>query len=154
MVAQKVIVPDGAPTPLIALLAVLRDHGIAEGDLKLIPHFVGEEARELFLGGLGDFFVCSPPTSDEVVGKSAGYEVAELASPPGRLPWNRPHDPTHPGGTGDASRRFARGLQRGLDWVRQHDPEERPEIVERSYPSYKAISPSLLFGHASAAVSA
>jgi NitT/TauT family transport system substrate-binding protein len=136
LIGKRVAIPDGAPTPFVAFVAVLKEKGIDPAKVKLISYFLVEEARDLFVGGACDFYVAGPPAADVLVSKGQGYQVADLTIDAGNLPWSVYYSvPSFLQERRDTATRFACGLQRGLNWVNSHDPEEATAVLEKAWPN-------------------
>ncbi len=142
LVRRKVVVPDGSPTPLMALLGILRRHRVDPWQVKWISDFHHEEAWSLFRGGLGDFYVASPPASDVLGDDGTGHVVLDLAEGGGRIPYSFYY--SHPEfleRPENLAGRFARAIQRALTWTHAHEPEEAPGVIETHFP---ALRPELV----------
>ena len=132
---RSVLIPDGAPSPLMVLLGVLKREGVEMGRYRLIQDFMAPEATDLFRGGLADYYLVAPVTSDVLVAEGVGHVVTTLAKSFGPNPWSvyygRPDFLAHPA---NLAGRFARGIERALQWIQTHDPEEAPEVLEKYFP--------------------
>ncbi|MBI4182926.1 MAG: ABC transporter substrate-binding protein [Proteobacteria bacterium] len=135
LVGKRVIVPDGAPTPLLAILGILRRRGVDPKTVNFIQDFLAEEARELFLNGLGDFCVAFPPVAEALVERGAGHVVADLAGAAGRLPWSVYFaTPAFLDRPGNPAGRFTRAILRALRWTLGHEAGEVPATLARHFP--------------------
>ena len=139
LVGKVVVVPDGSPTPLIAILGILRRADVDPSKVHFVQDFLSEEARELYLAGLGDFYAAYPPLAEVLVDRGAGHVVADLAEAGGELPWSVYFSTDAFLDRDDnAAGRFARAIRRGLEWTLSHEPEERPAVLERHFPKIPA----------------
>ena len=109
------------------------------GRYRLIQDFMAPEATDLFRvrrGGLADYYLVSPVTSSDVlVAEGVGHVVTTLAESFGPNPWSvyygRPDFLEHPA---NLAGRFSRGIERALQWIQTHDPDEAPEVLEKHFP--------------------
>jgi NitT/TauT family transport system substrate-binding protein len=133
--AGKIVLSTaGAPNTYTILHGILRREGVDASSMRLVADFVNEEATNLFRGGFGDFYVLQPPASTLLIDEGVAFPVKEV-SEIGQIPWSifyakRPFLEREDNVAG----RFCLAIQRALDWVHTHDPEEAPAVWERYFP--------------------
>ncbi|MBI4182487.1 MAG: ABC transporter substrate-binding protein [Proteobacteria bacterium] len=138
LIGRTVVVPDGSPTPNMAFVGILRRKGVDPEKVNIVEDFHADEALSLFRGGLGDFFLAGPPGSDALVAEGKGHVVADLAEAGGRLPWSVYYGlPEFVERKDNLAGRFARAIQRALDWLKGHDPDEAAGVYKRNFPRHK-----------------
>ena len=139
LVGQRVAIGEGAPSPFIAVFATLRAKGVDPASVNFVTHFMAQEARDFFLSGICDFYIVAAPASDALVAEGAGHQVASFVAEAGALPWSVYYSlPAFLTERRGAAERFAAALQRALNWIHAHDPEEAMVVLERSWPGVPA----------------
>lgn len=88
-----------------------------------------------FSGGLGDFSVEFEPSATALEKEGAGYVVASLGVDSGYVPYTSysaksSYMKKHP----EVIQKFTNGLQKGMDFVLSHTPEEIAEVIEPQFP--------------------
>lgn len=88
-----------------------------------------------FSGGQGDFSVEFEPSATALEKEGAGYVVASLGVDSGYVPYTSysaksSYMENHP----DVIQKFTNGLQRGMDFVLSHTPEEIAAVIEPQFP--------------------
>ena len=133
LAGKIVLSPAGAPNTHTILHGILRRNGVDASSMRLVADFVNEEASNLFRGGFGDFYVLQPPASTLLIAEGAAFPVKEV-SEIGQIPWSIFYaKQSFLEREDNVAGRFALAIQRSLDWVHSHDPEEAPEVWEQFF---------------------
>lgn len=145
LVGKCVIIGSGSPGASLLIHHKMRAAGVDPGRVSFIQDFLAEEAGPLFAGGMGDFHVAMPPSSDRFVAEGKAFEVLDLASL-GEYPWSimyakKPFLDREDNVAG----RFARALQRALTWCRTHDPSDAPTVASTYFGQ---LDPEAVFASA------
>lgn len=88
-----------------------------------------------FSGGLGEFSVEFEPSATALEKEGAGYVVASLGVDSGYVPYTSYSAKTsymeeHP----EVIQKFTNALQKGVDYVRSHTPEEIAAVIAPQFP--------------------
>lgn len=88
-----------------------------------------------FAGGKGDFTVEFEPGATSLEKEGVGYVVASLGIDSGYVPYTAysaksSYLKDHP----DVIQKFTNALQKGMDYVNSHSPEEIAAIIEPQFP--------------------
>ena len=88
-----------------------------------------------FSGGLGDFSVEFEPSATALEKEGAGYVVASLGVDSGYVPYTsysakNSYMDSHP----EIIQAFTNALQKGMDYVQTHTPEEIAQSIEPQFP--------------------
>lgn len=145
LVGKCVVIGSGSPGASLLIHHKMRGAGVDPGRVSFIQDFLAEEAGPLFAGGLGDFYVAMPPSSDRFVADGTAHVALDLASQ-GEYPWSifyamKPFLDREDNVAG----RFARAIQRALAWCRTHDPSEAPGVAATYFGQ---LSPDAVFASA------
>jgi NitT/TauT family transport system substrate-binding protein len=145
LIGKSVLIPCGSPGASLLINHTLRQEGIDPGRVAFIQDFLAEEAGPLFTGGMADYYVGMPPSTDLMIARGAAYEVLDLAGL-GEYPWSifyarKPFLDREDNVAG----RFAKATQRGLTWCLTHDPAEATAVIEKHFGK---LDPSLVIASA------
>lgn len=135
MVGRTVLLKSGNGASVgIYFKMLLREHGIDAESVKYIQDLEGPMLSKLFEGGLGDFFVIDVISARALARRDPSFSVAmEFCTDGGEIPWSVYYTKTASmtAKVIDAQRRFCVALQKGIDWVIQHDAESfRDELAQ------------------------
>lgn len=88
-----------------------------------------------FSGGLGEFSIEFEPHATALEEKGDGYVVASLGEESGYVPYTafsakKSYIENHP----DIIQSFTNGLQKGMDYVNTHTPEEIAKVIAPQFP--------------------
>ncbi|KAL2865224.1 ABC transporter substrate-binding protein [Aspergillus lucknowensis] len=114
---------------------LLREHGVDPRGVDYIQDLDGVMLGDLFQGGMGDYFVTDNLSAQAMVARNTEVAIAMQMVTQGDVPWSvyyRETETITPEVL-DAQRRFCIGLQRGIEWVLEHDAGEdafRAELAE------------------------
>lgn len=115
---------------------ILKQNGIdPETDLEIDQSIDFGSTAAAFSGGLGDFSVEFEPSATALEQEGAGYVVASLGVDSGYVPYTSYSAKTsfmeeHP----DVIQKFTNALQKGMEYVREHSPEEIAEVIAPQFP--------------------
>lgn len=117
---------------------LLREHGIEPESVRYVQDLEGPMLSELFQGGLGDFFVVDVISARAMARRDSNFSVAmEFCTDGGEIPWSVYYTKTTSmtPQVVDAQRRFCVALQKGMDWVQQHDAESFRDELAQIFPA-------------------
>ena len=88
-----------------------------------------------FAGGNGDFTVEFEPGATSLESEQKGYVVASLGKDSGYVPYTAfCAKKSYLKENTDLIQRFTAALQKGMDYVQTHSPEEIAEIIQPQFP--------------------
>lgn len=88
-----------------------------------------------FSGGLGDFSVEFEPSATSLEKEGAGYVVASLGVDSGYVPYTSYSAKTsYMEENPEIIQKFTNALQKGMDYVQTHTPEEIAQVIEPQFP--------------------
>lgn len=122
----------GAAAP-IWFKMLLRENGINPRDVDFIQDLDGVMLGNLFVGGMGDFFVTDLLSAKVIAAKNPEVAIAMEMVTQGEVPWSVYYQETSKNTPALQKRqkKFAAGLDRGIQWVVENDPESyRAELAE------------------------
>ena len=111
---------------------VLKKNGIdPETDLTIDQSIDFGSTAAAFSGGKGDFTVEFEPSATALETEGAGYVVASVGEASGYVPYTafsakKSYLATYP----EIIQQFTNALQKGMDYVNSHTPEEIAEIIQ------------------------
>lgn len=115
---------------------ILRQNGIdPETDLEINQNIDFGSTAAAFSGGQGDFTIEFEPSATALENENAGYVVASLGVDSGYVPYTafsakQSYIDKNP----DTIQHFVNALQKGMDYVQTHTPEEIASIIEPQFP--------------------
>lgn len=115
---------------------ILKTNGIdPQKDLEIDQSIDFGSTAAAFSGGLGDFSVEFEPSATALETEGAGYVVASLGVDSGYVPYTSYSAKTsymeeHP----DIIQKFTNALQKGMEYVQEHTPEEIAEVIAPQFP--------------------
>lgn len=110
---------------------ILKQQGIdPEKDLEINQSIDFGSTAAAFSGGLGDFSVEFEPSATALEKEGAGYVVASLGVDSGYVPYTSycaksSYMKENP----EVMQKFTNALQKGMDYVQNHTPEEIAEVI-------------------------
>ncbi len=110
---------------------ILKRQGIdPEKDLKINQSIDFGSTAAAFSGGMGDFSVEFEPSATALEKEGAGYVVASLGVDSGYVPYTSycaksSYMKENP----EVMQKFTNALQKGMDYVQNHTPEEIAEVI-------------------------
>lgn len=126
--------PGGVPQMMLEW--IIRQHGMDPyEDMNMITNLAFEAAPGAFHAGLGDYIAQFEPTLSQIQKQGTGQVVASLGVDGGPIAYTvyharRSYLEQNP----DVLVRFSRAIQRGVEWVTSHSPEEVAEVVRPYFP--------------------
>ena len=121
--------------PQMVFEYVLKKHGIdPEKDLTIDQSIDFGSTAAAFSGGKGDFTVEFEPSATALETENAGYVVASLGEASGYVPYTafsarKSYIDTNP----EIIQSFTNALQRGMDYVNSHTPEEIAAVIQPQF---------------------
>lgn len=122
--------------PQMILEYVLKSHGIdPEKDVNLVQNIDFANTSGAFTGGTADFTVEFEPSASLLEEQKAGYVVASLGVDSGYVPYTcfsakKSYIEKNP----EIIQSFTNAIQKGLDFVAEHDSEEIAKIIKPQFP--------------------
>lgn len=122
--------------PQMVFEYILKQNGINPlTDLTIDQSIDFGSTAAAFSGGLGDFSVEFEPSATALEKEGAGYVVASLGVDSGYVPYTSYSAKTsymeeHP----EIIQSFTNALQKGVDFVRSHTPEEIAQVIAPQFP--------------------
>jgi len=134
MVGKTVLMKSGGGASVgLFFKMLLRENGVDPRSVDYIQDLDGIMLGDLFQGGMGDYFITDNLSALAMVARNPNVSIAMECVTQGDCPWSvyyRETAKTTPESL-NATRRFCIGLQKGIDWVLQHDAESfRDELAE------------------------
>ena len=110
---------------------ILKQQGIdPEKDLKINQSIDFGSTAAAFSGGLGDFSVEFEPSATALEKEGAGYVVASLGVDSGYVPYTSYcAKSSYMKENSEVMQKFTNALQKGMDYVQNHTPEEIAEVI-------------------------
>ncbi|MGW6659677.1 ABC transporter substrate-binding protein [Rhodococcus sp. NPDC055024] len=134
-----IIVPAGAPTPLIALQYGLDRRGPGRERIRILPVASADAADELFRRGVGDFLLLPAHRSARSPGLTTVTTIDEMA---GDIPWSVyavRRSMLRRDGVREALTRFSRAVGQAQAWTASHSPAECAQLVSARFSSAGAV---------------
>ena len=115
---------------------ILKQNGIhPQTDLTIDQSIDFGSTAAAFAGGNGDFTVEFEPGATSLESKQKGYVVASLGKDSGYVPYTAfCAKKSYLKENTDLIQRFTAALQKGMDYVQTHSPEEIAEIIQPQFP--------------------
>lgn len=135
MIIYMVLVTTGG-MPEMVFEYILKQQGLdPEVDLEIDQSIDFGSTAAAFSGGLGDFSVEFEPSATALEKEGAGFVVASLGVDSGYVPYTSYSAKTsymeeHP----DVIQKFTNALQKGMDYVQAHTPEEIARVIAPQFP--------------------
>lgn len=128
---KKVLGGRAGGMPELVFEYILKQHGMdpaADADIDQSIDFGSTAAA--FSGGQGDYTIEFEPHATALEQKGDGYVVASLGEESGYVPYTafsakKSYIEEHP----DVIQAFVNALQKGMDYVAQHSPEEIADVI-------------------------
>ncbi|KAL4965443.1 ABC transporter substrate-binding protein [Aspergillus stella-maris] len=120
---------------------LLRENGIDPNAVHYVQDLEGAMLRELFEGGMGDYFVIDIVTARRMAAQNPDVSVAmEMATDGDEIPWSVYYNESanFTPVVKDKQRRFCIALQKATDWVLDHDAEQYKDELADLFPAAPA----------------
>lgn len=137
MEGKVVLVPgDNGVSPFMWLYGCAKEGGADVNKVKFVHDFANYMLAECFIvGEWGDMYFTNAVFASKAVEAGVGTVVCDMTKMGGPVPWSvyysTPEVLNHPS---DLCSRFALGVQRGLDWLRNHKGDDCRDILARNWP--------------------
>lgn len=133
----KVVVgarPGGVPQMMLEW--IIKQHGMDPyKDMTMITNIAFEAAPGAFHAGLGDYIAQFEPSLSQIQKQGVGQVVASLGVDGGPIAYTVYHArKSYLEANPDVLVAFTRAIQRGIDWVASHTPEEVAAVVAPYFP--------------------
>lgn len=122
--------------PQMVFEYILKENGIdPASDLEINQNIDFGSTAAAFAEGQGDFTVEFEPGATTLESEGKGYVVASLGEDSGYVPYTafsakQSYIEEHP----DVIQGFTNALQKGMDYVQAHTPEEIAAVIEPQFP--------------------
>lgn len=115
---------------------ILKQNGIdPTTDLEIDQSIDFGSTAAAFSGGLGDFSVEFEPSATALEKEGAGYVVASLGVDSGYVPYTSySAKASYMEENPEIIQKFTNALQKGMDYVQTHTPEEIAQVIEPQFP--------------------
>ena len=134
MVGKTVLMKSGGGASVgLFFKMLLRENGIDPKSLDYVQDLDGVMLGNLFQGGMGDYFVTDNLSALAMAARNPKVSIAMQMVEQGDIPWSVYYRETATITPEilDAQKRFCVALQKGIEWVLQHDAESfRDELAE------------------------
>lgn len=113
---------------------ILKKNGIQLSDLTIIQNIDFGNTAQAFVSGQGDYTIEFEPSATGLELEQAGKVVASLGVASGKVPYTaysakKSYINKHP----DVILKFSKAIQKGLDYVNDHTPEEIAKIIQPQF---------------------
>ena len=121
--------------PQMVFEYVLKKHGIdPQKDLSIDQSIDFGSTAAAFSGGKGDFTVEFEPSATALETEGAGYVVASLGEASGYVPYTAfSAKKSFLAANPELIQKFTNALQKGMDYVNNHTPEEIAAIIQPQF---------------------
>ncbi|MGN0401134.1 MAG: ABC transporter substrate-binding protein [Acetatifactor sp.] len=136
LIGKSVIGGRAGGMPQMVFEYILAKNGIDfKTDVKIDQSIDFGSTAAAFSGGQGDFTVEFEPHATALEQKGEGYVVASLGRDSGYVPYTSfSAKKSYLEKNGDTVQAFTNALQRGMDYVQKHTPEEIAEVIAPQFP--------------------
>lgn len=109
-----------------------------KNDLTIIQNIDFGVTGEAFTSGTGDYTVEFEPTATEIEKSGKGKVVASLGVESGMVPYTSyAAKKSYIEENGDTIQKFTNGIQKGIEYVNKHTPEEIAKVIAPQFPEMK-----------------
>lgn len=121
--------------PQMVFEYILKKYGMdPDKDLNIITNIDFGMTAQAFSGGSGEYTVEFEPSATALEKEGAGYVVASLGVESGYVPYTafsakKSYMEDHP----EVIRGFVNALQKGMDYVNSHTPEEIAKVIQPQF---------------------
>lgn len=133
---QTVVGARPGGVPQMVLEWILRQHGMdPHRDVNMITNIDFAAAPGAFQAGLGLYIAQFEPTLSQMQKQGVGQIVSSLGVEAGPIAYTVYHARrSYIAQNPDVLMAFTRAIQRGMDWVAEHTPEEVAETIQGFFP--------------------
>lgn len=130
MIGKDVLGGRAGGTPEMVYEYVLRENGISPSQVKIDQSIDFGSTAAAFSGGLGDYTIEFEPSATALEQSGDGYVVASLGIDSGYLPYTAfSAKESYIKENKDLIQHFTNALQKGMDYVATHTPEEIASVI-------------------------
>lgn len=135
LAGKKVLGGRAGGMPELVFEYILKQHGLDPAeDVSIDQSIDFGSTAAAFSGGQGDFSIEFEPHATALEQKGDGYVAASLGEESGYVPYTafsakKSYLAEHP----DVIQSFVDALQKGMDYVAQHSPEEIAEVISPQF---------------------
>ena len=144
MIGKDVLGGRAGGTPEMVYEYVLRENGVSPSEVKIDQSIDFGSTAAAFSGGQGDYTIEFEPSATALEQSGDGYVVASIGVDSGYLPYTAfCAKESYLKENADLIQHFTNALQKGMDYVQTHTPEEianRPEIGPYDKPRQTHIN--------------
>ena len=122
--------------PYMAFEYALKQAGLdTENDVLLDNSVQFDMMTGAFLGGTGDYVTMFEPAASSVEAEGKGYIVASVGEAAGEIPYTAYFaKKSYLEENADLIQSFTNALQKGMDYVQNHSPEEIAQVISPQFP--------------------
>lgn len=133
---KKVLGGRKGGMPEMVFEYILKEKGIdPETDLEIDQSIDFGSTAAAFSGGLGEFSVEFEPSATALEEEGAGYVVASLGVESGYVPYTSySAKASFMEENPEIIQKFTNALQKGMDYVQTHTPEEIAKVIAPQFP--------------------
>lgn len=134
---KQILCPGGnGVSTYMFLEGCMREHGVDMNTVRWVHDFSAGMLLEGFRTDWGDVIVLPPHMAATLYESGKGYLLCELAKWGGAVPWSVYYGlPELIERKDDLAGRFTFALQRGVDWLLEHDAKDCADLLKRNWPN-------------------
>ena len=130
MIGKDVLGGRAGGTPEMVYEYVLRENGVSPSEVKIDQSIDFGSTAAAFSGGQGDYTIEFEPSATALEQSGDGYVVASIGVDSGYLPYTAfCAKESYLKENADLIQHFTNALQKGMDYVQTHTPEEIAEVI-------------------------
>lgn len=130
MIGKDVLGGRAGGTPEMVYEYVLRENGVSPSEVKIDQSIDFGSTAAAFSGGQGDYTIEFEPSATALEQSGDGYVVASIGVDSGYLPYTAfCAKESYLKENADLIQHFANALQKGMDYVAGHSPEEIATVI-------------------------
>ena len=130
---QRVLLSMSSTSQWLYLEGGIRNRGHDPAQILFVRDLEEATMLRLWRAGLGDYFLVTPPLSEELE-EEGFHAVTSLAEAFGDVPWSVYYArPAELGSGGEGLHSFAHALQRSLDWIHAHSPDDIAYVLHSRF---------------------
>lgn len=136
LAGKTVIVGNAGCMPRMVFEYVLKKQGMdPKSDLKLVMDIDSNQPTDAFTKGEGDYIMLFEPEATNLELEGKGKVVAALGMESGRVPYTAlSAKNSYLDKNRELVQSFMDAVQKGLDFVLTHTPEETAKVIEAQFP--------------------
>lgn len=135
LIGKEVLGGRAGGTPEIVFEYILKKNGIAPSEVNIDQSIDFGSTAAAFSGGKGDFTVEFEPSATALETAGEGYVVASLGVDSGYVPYTAfSAKQSYIDANPELIQHFTNALQKGMDYVASHTPEEIAQVIAPQFP--------------------